>query len=456
MSARSRWKYVSGAAALGGSLALATAVGAPASGAAQSTSTVTYNVTPIAKQAVASQGATPGGWTLTPSQCVSQFGLACYTPSELRAAYNIPATSNGAGQTIVIVDAYGSPTIRQDLATYDAEFDVPAPPAFNIIYPSGSPTYNPLQNHNEVSWAEETSLDVEQVHGLAPAATIDLVVAPNNAGNTLNNAVGYAVSNHLGNTLSMSYGAPEAAFAGNNDQVAQATQIFQQAASENMSLFASSGDSGATEGESVPSALFPASSPLVTSVGGTNLFITQNKNGSYAYGNETTWNDSVASECPFGCDYGPFGATGGAPSVLFSSPSYQQGVTGNSARTTSDVSFNASVYTATMIYLGFLGGTNNGFYFFGGTSEGAPSWSAITSLVNQAAGHPLGQMNPRLYALYGTSAYSNDFHDVTQGNNAFFGPGFNAGTGYDIPTGLGSPDVANLISTLAGSASHHK
>ena len=445
MKAPSKWKYLSGAVALGGSLALATALGVPASSAAQSTSTVTYNVSPIAKLAVSSQGTTGSSWPYTPSQCVADFGLSCYTPSELRTGYNIPASANGAGQTIVIVDAYGSPTIRQDLAVYDSEFGVPAPPAFNIYYPSGSPVYNPLQNHNETSWAEETSLDVEQAHGLAPDATIDLVVAPNNDGNTLNNAVQFAVSNHLGNTLSMSYGAPEGAFSGNNDQLSQAEATFQQGTGEHMSFFASSGDSGATEGESTPSSLFPASSPYVTSVGGTNLFLS-NKG---AYKSETTWNDAEAGECPFGCAYGPFGATGGAPSVLFSAPSYQQGVTGYSARTTSDVSFNASVYTATMIYLGFLG-SNNGFYFFGGTSEGAPSWSAITALINQAAGHPLGAMNERLYALYGTRAYSNDFHDITQGNNAFFGPGFNAGPGYDIPTGLGSPDVANLIKTLAG------
>jgi subtilase family serine protease len=445
MTKRPNLKYLSGAVALGGSLVLATALGVPTSSAAQRTSTVTYNVSPIAKLAVRTQGPTGSSWPYTPSQCVAKFGLACYTPSELRKGYNVPASATGAGQTIVIVDAYGSPTIRQDLAVYDSEFGLPAPPAFNIIYPMGSPVYNPLQTHNETSWAEETSLDVEQAHGLAPAATIDLVVAPNNYGSTLNNAVQYAVSNHLGNTLSMSYGAPEAAFRGNNDQVSQAEATFKQGIGEHMSFFASSGDSGATEGESVPSALFPASSPYVTSVGGTNLFLADNG----AYQSETTWNDAEPGECPFGCDYGPFGATGGAPSVLYSAPSYQQGVTGYTARTTSDVSFNASVYTATMIYLGFLGSAN-GFYFFGGTSEGAPSWSAITSLVNQAAGHPLGAMNPRLYALYGTSAYSKDFHDITQGNNAFNGPGFNAGPGYDIPTGLGTPNVANLIKSLAG------
>ncbi|MHB1502262.1 MAG: S53 family peptidase, partial [Candidatus Dormibacteria bacterium] len=409
------------------------------------TSSVYYQVSPIVRLAVPAQGASPGGFPYSPSQCVQQFGLACYSPQDLQAGYQFPKQYTGIGQTIVIIDAYGSPTIRQDLAIYDKEFGLPAA-KLNIIYPTGSPVYNPLQNHNETSWAEETSLDVELSHGLAPGATIDLVIAPNNAGNALNNAEQYAVSNHLGQVMSMSFGAPENAFQGNNDQLTQAEGIYQQAVSQGMSVFASAGDSGATEGTSSPTALFPASDPLVTSVGGTDLFLSNRG----AYKSETTWNDSIPALCPFGCAYGPFGATGGAPSTLFSQPSYQvndgQSFT---ARTTADVSFNASVYTATMIYLGFLG-SNNGFYFFGGTSEGSPSWAAITALADQAAGHPLGELNPLLYRIYHSGrTYAADFHNIygRGQNNGFFGPGYPATSpGYNLPTGLGTPKVANLIS----------
>jgi subtilase family serine protease len=111
-----------------------------------------------------------------------------------------------------------------------------------------------------------------------------------------------------------------------------------------------------------------------------------------------------------------------------------------------------------MVYLGFMGGSNNGFYFFGGTSEGAPQWAAITALADQAAGHALGFLNPLLYAIGANpTEYGADFHDVTVGDNAFFSPGFPAGTGYDLPTGLGTPDVAKLIGTLTGSSQHpHK
>ncbi len=361
----------------------------------------------------------------TPSQCVSAFGFACYTPSEIRTAYDVPRSATGAGQTIVIVDAYGSPTIRHDLAVFDSEFGLSAP-TLNIIYPGGSPTYNPLQSHQEANWAFETSLDVEWAHAIAPAATIDLVVAANNAGNVLNNAQQYAVDNHLGNVMSDSFGFPEGGVNGNNGQVSQAHAIYQQAQAEKMTVLVSSGDFGANNQLSFVNASYPASDPLVTSVGGTNLFV----GDTGAYRSETVWNDTDPALCPFGCSAGVFGATGGAPSLLFS------------GRSTSDVGYNASVYTAVMTYISFPG-VDPGFYFTGGTSEGSPQWAGIVADADQAAGHALGYLDPALFA-----APSADFHDVTVGENGFFGPGEQAGPGYDMPTGLGSPDVAKLIRTL--------
>jgi subtilase family serine protease len=210
-------------------------------------------------------------------------------------------------------------------------------------------------------------------------------------------------------------------------------------------VFASAGDNGAANGYATTNPLYPASDPLVTAVGGTDLFMST----SGHYQSETVWNDGDPSLCPFGCTAGVFGASGGAPSSVFQAPSYQIGDgSGFAMRTTADVAYNASVYTAVMVYLGFLG-SNSGFYFFGGTSEGSPQWAAITALADEAAGHGLGALNPLLYRIAGNAkAYGRDFHDVTVGNNAFFGPGYNAGTGYDLPTGLGSPNVANLITSL--------
>lgn len=387
----------------------------------------------------------------SPAQCEKTYGLACYTPAEIRKAYNIPSSYTGTGQTIAIVDAYGSPTVQSDLHVFDTEFGLPDP-TLNVIYPSGQPAFN-VNNGNEVGWAEETSLDVQWSHAIAPNATIDLVVAPSNDGNALNNAEQYVVNTLKPDVMSMSFGSPEAAIkgGGNNIQLQQSEAIYQAAKQENITVIAAAGDWGAsnsTFGYTTPNALYPASSPNVLGVGGTDLFT----GGTGAYKSETVWNDSIPSLCPFGCDYGVFGATGGAPSSIFSAPAYQQGVTGFNMRTTSDVAYNASVYTAVMVYLGFLGSSNDGFYFFGGTSEGAPQWAGIVALADQAAGTQLGFLNPSLYAI-GANAleYGNDFHDVTVGNNDLNGtPGFNAGTGYDLPTGLGSPNAANLITTLAG------
>lgn len=433
------------AAVAGGAMAFATlgAVGGTASAATGNSTPITYTVHPIAIQA--SSSLSSGGFV--PSTCEKEVGLACYTPSIFHTAYQIPWTVNGepagTGTSVAIIDAYGSPTVAQDLATYDRTFGLPAA-NLHVYYPGGKPTYNPLQNHSETSWAEETSLDVQTVHALAPGATINLIVAANNAGNVLNNAEQYAIDNHLGDVMSMSFGSPEAAIAGggNNLQLQQADAIYQQAAKDGISVFASSGDSGASAGYPTANASFPASDPYVTSTGGTDLFA----NDKGIYQSEYTWNDSDPSTCPFGCQYGVFGATGGAPSSVFARPAYQAG-TGYATRTTSDVAFNASVYTATMIYLGFLGGNSNGFYFFGGTSEASPSWAAITADLDQAAGRDLGQMNPILYSLPQA-----DFHDITVGNNALDGPGFAAGPGYDLPTGLGTPIVSKLMGSLAKGA----
>lgn len=317
-------------------------------------------------------------------------------------------------------------------------------PTLNIIYPGGKPPPLVPNHHLTANWAAETDLDVQWSHAIAPGATIDLVIAANNAGNVLNNAQRYVVQHHLGNVMSLSFGAPEAVIRGNanNLQLQQADAIYQDAANAGITVFASSGDFGATNaaGPAV-NALFPASDPLVTAVGGTNLFLAD----SGAYVSENVWNDSNA--CPFGCTAGIFGATGGAPSKIFAAPSYQQALSGSAARTTSDVGYNASVYTGILVFLGW---TNPpGFFFFGGTSEGAPQWAAITALADQAAGHGLGQINPRLYAIGANPAkYAADFHDITSGNNGLNGPGFSAKTGYDLPTGLGTPIASSLIPDL--------
>ncbi|GAA2498304.1 hypothetical protein GCM10009858_40810 [Terrabacter carboxydivorans] len=427
-------------------LALGTSFAAgSAATAAGSDGDIVYTVHPLTKQF--STGTRPGALP-TPSQCVARIGLACYTPALIRKAYDIPDGWTGKGQRIVVVDAYGSPTVRQDLDVFSQTFGLPKAD-LNVYYPGGAPQTSTAHKGQPLGWAGETSLDVQWAHAIAPDATINLVVAPNNYGNALNGAVRYAVDHDLGDVLSMSYGSDEAAIKGkgNNLQLKQSHENFVAAAAKGISLFASSGDDGASNGGPALAAGYPASDPLVTAVGGTNLFTSD----TGAYEGETVWGDqaSCAVHQPFGCRLGPIGATGGAPSTIFAAPSYQAAVNGNPMRTTSDVSYNASVYTSVFVYVGFNANpADNGFYFYGGTSSGSPQWAAIGALADQQAGHRLGTLNPALYAIGAGSTHALAFHDVTSGNNAWHGPGLDAKAGYDDPTGLGSPDVSGLVGQL--------
>ncbi len=431
-------------AALSAGVALVTAFAAVAlaSPASAAGGDFTYTVHPLSKFFSAS---TPAAFP-TPSQCVAHYGIACYTPAAIRTAYDVPADYTGAGTSIVIVDAYGSPTIQSDLATFSAAFGLPYDAGtLHVYYPGGKPPTLTAHATVPLNWAGETTLDVEWAHAIAPEATINLVVAANPGGNVLDNAVQWAVAHNLGDVLSMSYGVDEAYLKGNNAnnaQVNQATQIFSSAVAKGMAVFASSGDGGATDGFPVTNAGYPASDPSVISVGGTNLFASD----TGAYQGETVWNDGDPAQCPFGCTDGAFGATGGAPSKLFAASSFQGAVSGLTARTTSDVSYNASVYTSVLVYAGFYPNTaDNGFYFYGGTSSGSPQWAAIGALA-KAAGVSLSDLNAKLYGA--AAAHPAAFHDVTVGSNNFNGPGYSAKAGFDIPTGLGSPDVAKLVAAL--------
>ena len=414
----------------------------------------TYNANPPTRQFTGTSG-TSASALPPPSVCVQVFGLACYTPSEIRTAYNVPSAYDGSGQTIAIVDAYGSPTIRQDLQYFDAVMGLPNP-TLNVIYPSGPPAPFDATNNTMVGWAGETSLDVEWAHAIAPRATIDLLVAPSNQSSAIEAAEVYAVQHHLGNVVSMSFGADEPTIPEGvkNAHLQKSDALFQQAADAGITMIASTGDYGATNGNSTLTAEFPASDPQVLSVGGTSLQMSD----TGAYKSEAVWNDSDPSQCPLGCLLGTVAAaTGGAPSQFFKAPVYQTNFIHPDSRDVADVSYNAGVYTAVLVAEGFRVPGQIGLYFVGGTSAGAPQWAGIMALANQAAGHPLGFVNPSLYKIARNGAYGSVFHDVTTGSNGWMGNlGESAGPGYDMPTGVGSPNVANLISALiTGNNSGH-
>lgn len=388
-------------------------------------------------------------------------GFVCYSPSFLQSAYNFPSGLTGAGQTIVIVDAYGSPTIASDLALFDAVFGIPNPPSFTIICPAGGcPALPPSQlnsrnPHGEFGWTIETSLDVEYAHAMAPGAAIVLDVASSSSGNAINVAESMVIPMFPGAIMSQSFGIPEYLVHNNNAQVLQAEQNYAQATSLGWTIFASAGDSGATNGISTPNALFPSSDPLVTAVGGTQgdpypaglaagACPSTGSCTPSGYGGEQVWNEPAFDA-----------ASGGAPSLLFSTPSFQSGL-GLSSRTTPDVSYNAAVNGGVLVVWSAcptcIGATGPVFFIVGGTSAGSPQWAAIAALADQKAGTSLGDLNPAIYAIGNDAGkYASDLHDITVGNNQLVGTpvGFSAATGWDDASGWGTPNVTNLVADLA-------
>ena len=335
----------------------------------------------------------------------------CYGPAQIRAAYDIPRNLTGAGRTIVIIDAFRDPTIRTDVAEFDSTFGLP-PVALNIICPGRHcPTFDPTST-DQVGWTNETSLDVEWAHAIAPRTTIDLVLAQSDDDADILFAQQYVVDHNLGDVLSQSFGEGETCM---EPSIFSAQHhAFVLASREKMTVFAAAGDSGAAQGGCVGNSFFasvgtPASDPLVTAVGGTHLDAGLTTG---AYHAETVWNNS--GENP------DFGAGGGGFSTVYPRPSYQKAAhTGSRFRGVPDVAYDADVYGGV---LGVCSECNFGlqtFAVFGGTSAGTPQWAAIAALADQAAGRRLGPLNPALYAIAASGRYHHAFHDVTTGNNSW-------------------------------------
>jgi subtilase family serine protease len=396
-------------------------------------------------------------------------GEACYDPFQMRHAYGtdtlINAGFTGKGKTIVIVDAYQSPNIVQQLNIYNAFYGLPSMNGlggspnsslgtFTQIAPDGLTPFI-TGDPNMTGWAEEISLDVLWSHAIAPGANIVLVLAKSNNDPDILSATKYAVDNNLGDIISQSFGENESCM--DPALLAQQHQVFADATMKNITIFASTGDLGAGQSTCDGSALTqaassPAVDPLVTAVGGTELHAsefpstcTNSTNCSPnptpgTYQGEITWNESALG----------IGASGGGFSVLFDEPSYQKGtIHGGKQRAVPDVSYNAAVLHGVLTYLN-IPGLTAGFYLFGGTSAGSPQWSAILAIADQKAGHNLGFINQALYHIgQANSHYSASINDVTSGNNAAFGvAGFNAGPGWDAATGLGTPRTDQLVDYL--------
>jgi subtilase family serine protease len=377
--------------------------------------------------------------------------LHCYGPAQIRNAYSIQPLLNkgitGKGTTIVILDAYGAPSIASDLHTFDQNFGL-NDPILNVIPGQGSlPTFDPKDPLDQ-GWAGEIALDVEWSHVVAPDATIDLVIANTSNDDDLVASLNYAISQNLGDTISMSFGEDE-----NCEDAPTAAawhSAFTAATRKGITLFASAGDEGAAQvtcdGNSYEQvASSPADDPLVTGVGGTQL-VADLTTG--AYQSETTWNEPK---------YNAGG--GGGYSKLYSKPFYQYGnknIPGN-GRGVPDVAYNAAINGGVLTVTSDSGYGPGAILISGGTSSGSPQWAGIAALANQLGHKRLGLINPYLYLAFGLSKplYASTFHDITVGTNGITLPdakgnlltftGYNAQKGWDATTGWGSPIVSKFV-----------
>ena len=417
----------------------------------------------------------PGAATQAPpttALCKLEDGIACYLPGQLRTAYRLPAVYakgiTGKGETIAIVDSFGSPTIKSDLATFDKQFGYPAPPKFTIITPAGKiPTFN-AGNADMTNWAGETTLDVEYAHALAPGASILLVETPvsETEGVTgfpqIVTAEKYVINHGLAAVISQSFGATEETFA-SYAQLKPLRAAYIDAQSHHVTVLAASGDAGTTDFKSDESDYYirrvtswPDSDPLVTAVGGTRLV---QSGGSYT---SVAWNDTynkTFSEFWGSTDPTPY-ASGGGRSEFFARPAYQNAVKAVTLgrRGVPDIAMSGACDGAVSVYSSYQPGPA-GWSLTCGTSEATPEFAAIVALADQVAGHRLGLINPTLYSLL--AKHAPGLVDVTSGNNtvSFYQgtstkpdkvTGFPARKGYDLVTGVGTVNAASFVYELAG------
>ncbi len=343
------------------------------------------------------------------------------TPAQIRHAYGFDkltcsytgtfGSSNlcGYGQTIAIIDAYDDPNAQKDLTTFSTKFGLPACTNLNGCFTkvmSNGPT------KSDHGWALEESLDVQWAHAIAPGAKIILVESKSANFPDLMNAVDYAVGKGA-NQVSMSWGGSEF-----SSELSYDSHFNKN----NISFFASSGDSG-------NGTMYPAVSPYVIAVGGTTLNVDNLGNVS----SETGWSGS-----------------GGGTSIYEAEQLYQinYGILSDNKRAIPDVSYDGDPSTGVPVYdsLGYQG--TKGWFQVGGTSAGAPQWAALSAIVNSQRSSPMSSISYGTNTLvYGGATginYPSDFRDIVSGSNG----GFVAGTGYDLVTGVGSPLSNGLVSYM--------
>jgi subtilase family serine protease len=510
--------------------------GLAASGAANGTTvasartvtTVTAKADALAPQIVSAPAstfettATPGAACVLPDGSGDLY-YHCYTPQDIRSAYGVDkieplasgAPNYGQGQTIVLVDSYGSPTAAADLQHFHDTFFSNLPdPNFQEIYPLGNPQYQACNGGGRgqsgqcaaAGWTGEATLDIEWAYSIAPEAHIILLATPpaetegvQGLPNLFNAISAEITALPAGTVFSMSFGITEQTFGGAAaSQTAKFDAVFQQGLAKDDNFFTSSGDNGTlgaakqqkgTATYSYPTVGWPASSPYVVSVGGTQLMYgwtwdpTSNDPSTAGYFNSTSgghsqavWNES----------WGPIG-TGGGASAIYPRPSWQAGADPGlgDARIVPDTSWNAAVNGGVDVYITAYpqyncGNTTGCWTFYGGTSAASPQTAALVALANAARAAdgkaPIGFLDPILYSGLGASSAYTDIVPKHYGSApaTFAGSdvgvtgtvsksvgdlvdnqmwevpvaGYPTTTGYDATTGWGVPNASAFVAAL--------
>jgi subtilase family serine protease len=343
------------------------------------------------------------------------------SPADLQTAYTMGSTvgaNGGSGETVGLAEFDGFN--QSDITTFTQNYNLPA------LTPTVAAVDGGVSSLG--SGQIEVTLDIDAVDVYAPKAAQLVYEAPNTDTAWVDEWSKIASDDKV-KVISNSWLLGESC---ESQPISPTHDDTNQMVSEGITILSASGDWGGhgcdyNGDNSTVTVDYPASDPNVTGVGGTTL--SQGSGGSYQ--SETVWNSGSSGNT----------RSGGGYSSIYATPSWQSSVNSTKFRSVPDVSDAADPNAG-----GLSINLNGGWESVGGTSEAAPLWAGYVADLDQRAGKSLGNINPTVYQIGGSANYGNDFHDVTQGNNDTY----NAGTGYDLATGWGSPIGDKLAGDLLG------
>ena len=345
-----------------------------------------------------------------------------YGPSQFQAAYGLTTASaaDGAGQTVAVVDAYNDPTAASDLAAYRSAAGLPALTSgqFTVYNQNGATSPLPATPPTSDDWTLEESLDVDMVSAICPLCKIDLVEATNDSGNGL-----YVAENTAATTLGAKYISNSW---GGSETSTDLTYDSEYFGHSGVVYTASAGDNSYNAG-----VIYPATSPNVVGVGGTSLSTASNARGWTEKVWYTNSNEGTGSGC----------------SSNEPQPSWQKAVSSLAAacshKVDNDVAADADPATGAAVYDTSNG--NGGWNEVGGTSQSSPMIAAVFAL----AGNNGNGGNNAADSIY---THTGNLYDVTTGSNGSCSSSIlcTAATGYDGPTGWGTPDGLTAFQSTTG------